>query len=191
MSTVVRGLKTRYVPESPERVKEILYVRQERLQRDMPQFLELYRDRGISGDIRRYEGMAAVRSAYEQLISELHPGDDYLILSDLESWYSLSPELNERFIVQRSKLSLKIRMLTTVSDYSVQRKGAERRYKDTIRFLPRRTNLTTNLVILPHKVLIHELLPPISATVIESRSTVQMHREIFELLWMSASEVPA
>ena len=58
----------------------------------------------------------------------------------------------------------------------------------TARFLPKETQLTTNLIITPQKAVIHQLSEPIMAIVIENKSTIKMHQELFEVMWKSIPE---
>ena len=59
------------------------------------------------------------------------------------------------------------------------------KYYTNTKILPKNTTLTTNLVIIPKKVFIHQLVPPVMGIVIENKSIIQMHREMFEIMWKS------
>lgn len=76
-------------------------------------------------------------------------------------------------------------MLAQDSAIAQEHKRIERTFNETIRLLPKATKLTTNLVITPKRVVIHQVIPPIFAIVIENKSIIQMHREQFEMIWNS------
>ena len=79
-------------------------------------------------------------------------------------------------------------MLVQDTPVSQLMKKREKNYAETIKFLPAQTKLSTNLIIIPKRVVIHQLIPPITAIAIENKSVIQMHREMFEIMWKA---VPA
>lgn len=187
LSAEVTGFKTRYLAESPQRIEFLLDKRKQSYLKALPKLFELYNLRERSSDIRRYEGISAIKSVYDSVLQDLRPNDYYLAFCDIQRWFDVDPKFFKDFVARRATLPLQIRILTTDSLYGRQRKQQETLHNNQIRFLPKNTTLTTNLVVIPKKVIIHDLVPPISATVIESDSTVQMHREMFEVMWNSHS----
>jgi hypothetical protein len=79
-------------------------------------------------------------------------------------------------------------MLTQPSEVATRHKKHERAYNESIRFLPPGTKLTTNLVIIPKRVVIHQLVPPVFAMIIENPSIIRLHREQFEIMWNALPE---
>lgn len=181
----VKGFKHQYVAENPERLRLMIDERKQQLLQTLPSLKALFTSGGDASDIRYYEGLPAVKSVYESLLMAVKPKDDYLIISDMSQWLALDREYFEKFTERRAKLPIKIRLLLVPNQAAVHYLKQERRYNFSIKLLPPRTHLTTNLVIIPSKLVIHQLIVPIHAVVIENRSMIQMHREIYELLWNS------
>ncbi len=184
----VRGWKTLFAAERPEKLEAIIESKKNDLARALPDLSALYNLRGEEGTIRFYDGLEAVKSVYESLIQDVRPHEDYLVVSDLEQWLKLDEAFFQDFIERRAKLPINIRMLVQPSDAARKHKKFEKAYNESIRFLPEGTKLTTNLVIIPKRVVIHQLVPPVFAMTIENPSIVRMHREQFEIMWKSLSD---
>ncbi|MBI4054286.1 MAG: hypothetical protein HY397_03080 [Candidatus Doudnabacteria bacterium] len=43
--------------------------------------------------------------------------------------------------------------------------------------------MITNLVVIPEMLVIHQIVPPVSAMVIKNKSAIALHRQMFEMLW--------
>ena len=179
----VRGFKTLFVAERPEKLESIIDQKKIDLTKALPDLSALYNLHGEEGTIRFYDGLEAVKSVYESLLADVKAHEDYLIVSDLDQWLKLDPEFFQTFIERRAKLPINIRMLSQPSTIALHHKKYEKNYHETIRFLPQGTKLTTNLVIIPKRVVIHQLIPPVFAMTIENPSIIQMHREQFEIMW--------
>lgn len=185
MTREIRGWKTLFAPERPERLTGIVEEKKANLAKALPDLSSLYNLRGGDGAIRFYDGLQAVKSVYESLLEDIRSHEDYLIVSDLKQWLSLDAEFFQDFTERRAKLPINIRMLAQPSDAARTHKKHERAYNETIRFLPEGTELTTNLVIIPRRVVIHQLVSPIFAMVVENPNMVRLHREQFEIIWKS------
>ena len=181
----VRGLKQVFVAESPEMLLQIAESRKKELEDNLPGLLGLYSNDSKSDTIKYYEGVRAVRSVYEQLLSGCQPGDDYLVISNQEQWYNLDEEYAQKFVERRAKLRLNIRMLLQDSETAQRFKKFERNYNLSVRILPNDTEIHTNLVITPQRVVVQQLTFPIVALVIENKSIIQMHQQLFGIIWDS------
>ena len=112
-------------------------------------------------------------------------GDDYLVIGNQEEWFSLDREFSQKFIEKRAKLNLNIRLLFQDSPLAREHKKFEKNYNEEVKILPKDTSLTTNMVITPRKVVIHQLSIPMLAIVIENANVVKMNKEMFEMIWNS------
>ncbi|MBI4363385.1 MAG: hypothetical protein HY545_00875 [Candidatus Doudnabacteria bacterium] len=179
----VKGFKKLYAAQDPEKLETMLEAKRGKLKNLLPEFSAIYNLKGGESFIRYYEGLEAVKSVYEDLIRDVKPHEDYLIVSDQEKWMSADKEYFLDFTKRRAKLPIKIRLLLqdTPDAREFQKKG--KLYNFTIKILPPETKLNTNLVVIPQRALIHQLTPPIIAIVIENKSVIQMFREMFEIMW--------
>lgn len=177
------GFKKRFVATEPVRIESILNQRRERFQQILPDLEALSTFTGDESSLKYYEGLEAIKGVYEDLVRDIRPHEDYLIVSDLTRWLDQDPEYFLKFIRRRAKLPINIRLLLQDSPIAREHKRVERTFNETIKFLPPHTKLTTNLVITPQRVVVHQMIPPMFAIVIENKSIIQMHREQFEIMW--------
>ena len=185
MRIEVRGFKKKFVAESPEKLESIVDARREKLKHTLPEFLALYNVKGGESFIKYYEGLEAVKSLYENLLRDIRPHENYMVVTDQKRWLALDPEYFLRFTERRAKLPIDIRLLMQDSGTARDHKEKEKNFNEHIKLLPKGTSLTTNLVVTPRRVIIHQLVPPILAIVIENQSVIQMQQELFEIIWRS------
>lgn len=185
MSIEVKGLKKLFSAAAPEKLESILESRKERFRDLLPEFSALYNLKGGESFIKYYEGLESVKSVYESLIKDIKPHEDYLVISDQQKWQDADKEYFLDFTRRRAKLPINIRLLLQDSQAARDAKKFEKNYNEKVKILPAGTNLTTNLVVTPQRALIHQLVPPILGIVIENKSVIQMHKEMFEIIWKS------
>lgn len=179
------GLKRKIVPEDPSRLKAILDQKQVKLAKTLPSLEALYNLKGNESFIKYYKGPQAIKHLYGQLVRDIRPHEEYFVLSNQKMWYDNDPIFFEDFSVRRGKLPIKIKMILERNDRSMQYFKNRKLYNADIRFLPEGVKLETNLVITPQRTLIHQLVEPIVALVIENESFIKMHQEMFRLMWNS------
>jgi sugar-specific transcriptional regulator TrmB len=183
----MRGFKQWFTAAPPEKLKEIVDTRKNLLANLMPELNSLYHYGENESVMRCYEGKKGVLTSYKNLLKELKPGDYYLVISDPKKWEELDKKEMPKLSRQRAKLRLETRLLLQPSDRAEFYKRNSILLNQKVNFLPKNTNLTTNLIITPKKVLIHQLIPPIVTIEIENQSVIQMHKEMFEVMWNKSS----
>jgi sugar-specific transcriptional regulator TrmB len=186
----LKGFKSLFVAESPEKLESILEQRKNKLKTHLKDFMEIYNKGGGETLIKIYEGLEATKSIYDGLLRDIKPGEDYLIISDMKKAFGMDKEFFDDLRDRRAKLPIKVRVLIGDSDAQEGQdfKKYEKNFNMLTKFLPAGTKLSTNLVITPQRVLIHQLDQPIMAIVIENKSTIKMHQELFEVMWNSIPE---
>lgn len=184
----IKGFKKLFVAANPDHLEETIEARRARLKDALPELSALYNLKGGESFIKYYEGLTGIKSVYENLIRDVRPHEDYLVITDQKRWFDLDRKYFLDFTERRAKLPINIRMLMQDSDIARDFKKKEKNYNAHIKLLPKNTTLITNLVVIPRRVVIHQLTPPILAIIIENKSVVQMHRELFEIIWKSLPE---
>lgn len=184
----VKGWKTQFVAEPPEKLENIIEAKKKELIQALPDLSALHNLKGDDGSIQFYDGLEAVKSVYESLIRDVRSHEDYLVLSDLDQWLSLDAKFFQNFIERRAKLPINIRILSQNSVVAKKLKKNERAYNEKIKLLPEGTALTTNLVITPQRVVIHQLVHPVFAMSIANPNIIRMHKEQFEIMWKAMPE---
>lgn len=192
MSVEASGFKKLFAAEDPSHLNRVLEARRERLQKVLPELSALYNLKGGESFIKYYEGLAGIKSVYEGLLKDIGPGEDYDIVSNVQEWYNLDPKFFQDFTERRAKLSrslgFHIRLLLQQSETAEEFKQREKTYNIRVKMLPQSTSLLTSHVVIPKRVIIHQLAPPIMALVIENRSIIQMHQQLFGIIWNALAE---
>ena len=178
-----KGFKKLYVAEHPKKLERILNERKSDLENLFPELEALYNLRGGEAFIKYYEGSESIKNAYYDLLDSLQHNDEFLVIGDPNNWESINKSFAKDFIVRRNKHTLKIRIIQTNSDLSREYKKFERNFKEEVRLLPPEAKLDTNLVITPQKILIQQMFSPVLVITIENKSTINMHRELFNVMW--------
>lgn len=188
MTLEAHGFKRLFAAEGPERLESLLDERRQAFLSVLPELSGLFKLKGAATFIKYYQGLEGMKAVYESLLNDVRPGEDYLIVSNPNQWMKLAEDFFRDFLERRARLPIRIRGLFERGPVSSKLKQLEKRYNQHIRFLPAETSLSTNLVVIPKKVVIHQLSAPVMAYVIENQSVVKMHREIFEIMWRNAEE---
>ncbi|PCI20915.1 hypothetical protein COB64_01520 [Candidatus Wolfebacteria bacterium] len=181
----LKGIKQLYVAENPEKLESVLEKRKDEFKNNLPEFLALYNLSGGESFIKYHEGLESVKSIYESLLKEVRPKEDYLVIGSQERWFELDPKFFQSFIEKRAKLNINTRLLFQDSKIARDHKRFEKNYNEQVKILPKETMLSTNLVLTSKKLVIQQLHPPIMAIVIENKSIIKMHKELFEIIWKS------
>ena len=185
----LRNFKKVYTIERPEKLESLLDQKRSILQKTLPEFSSLYNFQEGESSIKFYQGLENIKDVYESLLRDIRPNEEYMIFSAMKKWYDLAPAYFQDFTKRRAQLSrdlgFRIRLIAEDSEIAREHKKMEKVLNETIRILPSKTYLSTNMVVIPKKVTIHQLTSPINAMVIENRHIVKMHQEIFEIMWNS------
>ena len=181
----IQGWKTLFEAENPEKLESIVDQMRNEVRRTLPEFASVYNLHSSGAFIRYYEGLEGVKQVYENLLRDIRPHEDYLIIGEMRQWINQDPDFFNDFMRRRAKLDIKIRVLMQDSEQAREQKKIERNLNWRIKIMPPGFSLATNMVIIPRRVVINQLKPPILAMVIENDSVIQMNRELFEIIWKS------
>lgn len=182
-----KGFKKFFTPAPPERLEAMVLERKEILEANMPALEAIYNLKADEGSIKYYKGIKACQDVYWGLLSKMQSGEDYLVLTDQKRWFELDPSFAKKFIEKRAKRNINIRLLFQESEIAREHQKFQNNYNESIKILPPGSPLNTNLIITPHQVVIHQLVPPIFTMVIENQNIIELHRETFEIIWRSLS----
>lgn len=185
MAVNYQGFKKNYSAAPPESLEAAINSKKEILKTVMPDLQSLYNLKGDESSIKYFKGLRACQEVYWGLLETIKLHDDYLVLTDQARWFALDPEFSQKFIEKRSKLNINIKLLFQDTLLAHEHKKFEQNYNEKIKILPNGEPLTTNLIITPQKVVIHQLVQPIFTMVIENKGIIQMNKEMFEIIWRS------
>jgi hypothetical protein len=188
MNIEVAGFKKKFSAEHPDKLESILEARRARFKELLPEFSALYNLRGGESFIRYYEGIESVKSVYESFLRDIRPHQEYLIMGNVDHWVNADEEYFTDFSFRRAKLPITIKMLVQDTGMGHKWLSLAKNFNAEARMLPTATTLTTNLVITPQRVLIHQLTQPIIGIVIENKSVIRMHQEMYGIMWNASEE---
>jgi sugar-specific transcriptional regulator TrmB len=178
-----KGFKKVYVAENPVRLSTLINRKQEDLSSVLPALKSLYTLEGRDILIKTYEGVEAMKSVYDELLSELNNHDEYLVIGDPERWDNHAKDYFKKFIKKRLKIDLEVRQLLSYSKTAEEYKKFEDNFKEKIKILPKDYKIDSNVIITKNKVIMHQLDNLAITTVIETRSIVSLQKNLFEMLW--------
>ncbi|MFP4514914.1 MAG: TrmB family transcriptional regulator [Parcubacteria group bacterium] len=180
-----KGWKQYYVSENPKKLKNIIEKKKNKLKESLPGLLSLYNMHGHDSLIKYYEGLESVKSAYEDMLKDVKAHEDYCILSDANKWFDLDRKYFMNFTKKRAKLNINIKILLQNNKEAKKYIERQHEFNSQVKLLPKEVDLKTNLVFIPKRAIIHQLVPPIIAVSVENPNIIQMYKEMFEVMWKS------
>jgi sugar-specific transcriptional regulator TrmB len=184
MKKEIRGLKTLYSPEPPDKLERTLDSKRILLSQTLPLLESKYHLKGTEGSIKYYEGLTAIKNLYSDILNELKSGDFYYAISNESEWQSIDNGYFMKYHVEkRVDLGLAVKLLFIDSPEAQKRKQFERNFNEKVKLLPKNTNLHVDMVVTPKKLVTFQLHEPMVALVVENQSMITAQKELFELLW--------
>ena len=176
-------MKQKFVAEDPAKLETVLELKRSSFKKILPELQALKNAQDDGGFIRYFEGMEGIKSVYESMIRDIRPHEDYSVVGNMDKLLPLDKKFFEDFFDRRAKLPINLRILVQRNPGGDWFKKYERNLNAQVRYLPENTKLNTNLVMIPRRMLIHELTEPVKGIVIENKRTIDMQRELFEVIW--------
>ena len=136
-----------------------------------------------SNTIKMYYGLSGVKLIYDDILVGLKDGDEYFVISDQQKWHALDSQYFESFILKRSKLNLVVKLLLQDTPHARAYQKKEDKYHERIKLIPKNIDLNINMVILPTKVIITQIVEPLLAILIENPNVAAMNKVLFNVIW--------
>ncbi len=188
MMITIDGMKKKYASQDPQFLEILLEERKRRLQKALPQLSTMFNQQGEEGVIKYFDGLEAVKTVYESLIRDIKPKQEYMVVADQSKWLELDPEYYRGFTERRAKLDINIRLLLTDTPRAREWKQFSKNFNVTVKILPKSFDFSTDMVITPQRLLLHNLELPIFGVTITNKNIINMQQQLFEMLWASSSE---
>jgi hypothetical protein len=119
------------------------------------------------------------------VLDEIRYGDFYYVISDDEKWLKADPSFFENFIEKRAHKGIVTKLLLAPSQVSVKAKQKMFSQNNIVKLLPDHFEIKTNIAITPKRIIFHQMHEPIHAIALETKSIIDAHKKLFELLWES------
>lgn len=182
------GFKNMFAAENPRTLEVELEEKKKRFRDILPVLEALYSQPEGNSVIKYYEGLDSVKGVYLSLLGELKPHDDYLVISNMETWLGPDKEFFLKWRERRSKLRVRSRLIFQTNEVGIRYKKLAPNYFETVKLLPPGRGIETALLITPKKAIIHQHTGPITALVNESKASIQLYKEMFEIIWNALPE---
>lgn len=182
---IYEGLKRKFQPHSPDLLEALFEQRKTHLHKALPELRALYNLRGGSSTVQYFEGAMAVRSAYDNVLKSLSSKDFYYVVANEDVWKQTDEKFFSEFRKSRVELGVEAKMVLLDSLSAREVRRLQRNFSATVKLLSPKVVLSTNLIVTPKMLLMHQLVEPNVALVVENPSIVQMHKEMFEIMWNS------
>lgn len=180
----INGTRKLFIPESPDKLSILLDRKKQILSKIMPLLVQDYVHSSPSTNtIKMYYGLSGIKLIYDDILTSLNDGDEYFVISDQKKWHELDPHYFENFILKRAKLNLVIKLLLQENPHSRKYKNKEDQYHERIKLIPKNIDLNINMVILPTKVVIVQIVEPLLAILIENPNVAAMNKTLFNVMW--------
>jgi sugar-specific transcriptional regulator TrmB len=136
MKKEINGLKTLFVAEHPGRLENTIDTKRAALLRVLPELEGLYNLKGTESSLKYYEGLAAIKNIYDEVLNELKPHDFYYAISNIDEWQSLDEDFFfGKHVEKRANLRLETRLIFIDSPLAKRRKETERNFNEEVHFL--------------------------------------------------------
>ncbi|ARG99608.1 TrmB family transcriptional regulator [Legionella micdadei] len=184
MHVEINGVRKLYVAEPPEKLALLLEKKKQTLNAIMPSLVQDYlRCSPAANTIKTYQGLPGIKLLYDNILTTLKPGDEYLVISNQDKWYALDPEYFQDFTQKRALLEVKIKLILQDNQNSPNLFREQSWCQESIKLLPAHMQLNINMVIYGHYVIFVQIVEPFLAILIENIHVSSMHRVLFNTIW--------
>ncbi|MEK7585622.1 MAG: helix-turn-helix domain-containing protein [Patescibacteria group bacterium] len=184
-----KGLKQLYVAENPENLETILDKRKREFSAKLPDFMALYKLEGGESSIKYYTGLKAMKRIYLGTLDDVKRGGEYLVITNEEKWFELDPDFwMKEYIEERAKLPCKTRLISQNSNIAQEHHKFQKNYNEEFKIFTSDVSLNIDMVLVPDKLIIVDLLPPLTTLVIENKNIIELQKQLFEIIWRSLPE---
>lgn len=188
VSLQLKGNKKYFIPETPERLQQILVAKESLLKGIMPDLAKQYfQVKAQDNIIKQCVGIDNIRSMYTELLNSLEDNSNYYVITDQVKWRGLDPVFFGHYIQKRHEKKVRAKYLVSQSEYAHEFK--QNVQFDEVKLLPKEIQLDTDMIIVPGKqVMIMQIVAPYIAFVIENVAFTNMNQMLFELLWANIKD---
>jgi sugar-specific transcriptional regulator TrmB len=179
----LRGIKDVLIAESPEKLEKLIAEKKAALGQILPALKDLESNKENGGLIKIHFGIDALKLLYLEMIELVKPGDDYYILSNIDKWSRQAPDFFSSFVSKRGRLNIKVKHILVDTEFARLRSNKGRKPNEQFKFLPQGSDISTNLVVTPQRILTQHFAPNAMALTIDNKAIIQTHLEMFRVMW--------
>ena len=183
VSIVPRAKKILYTAESPDKLSQDLYKKQELVKRYMPNLLAMYNAKKEKPQVRLFEGKEGIKEVYRMIYSSSQV-DFFGTTKEVQAY---DPDQLWDYVKRTQFEKVYIRDLLThcKEDYEYAKK-VKTGLNYEIRFIKEGSKFFTDNAVFGDDVVFFSFHPQIFAVMITSREISQAIKTLFEFAWASA-----
>ncbi len=183
MNIQIHGFKKLYEALPPKNLEQHLARQRQELEVCLPELEALHGSHATQSLIRVYRGKEAMYSAYEWMLDQLKPSDDYLVFGNLEDWYNTDPDFFAKWPIRRREVMREGRSIFFDCPMAREYQKNQESYKTSVKILPTKRTFKAIKLISTRFMFIHQTGTPEVVFVIENPAVIAMYKEMFELMW--------
>jgi sugar-specific transcriptional regulator TrmB len=183
LKTKTVGKRTKYYPENPEKLEELMKEKENKLERRLPELLGMYNLKGNDTLIGYQEGEIGVKRAYNWLLKGQKKGASYIMLAKSGRLNDLDKDFFEEYIERLSDSGIEGKLLLTHGPVAKMLKTFERQFGHEVRLLPVAEKIASDTIVCGNKVAIILDGPPPTAITFENEYLAQNYMNALLICW--------
>jgi sugar-specific transcriptional regulator TrmB len=188
VTTELKGFKKLYCAAHPQNLVSIFENKKENLEIIIPELTTIYKAQGSENSIKTYESLVSIKSLYLDILNSYKSGDFCYVIGDTDKFIKDDPKFFMKYIEDRAKMDLDIKIIVADSAASRERKKYERNFNCHIKILPKETTLSANFTVTKDIFLTQAVENQQLAITTNNKEIINLQKNLFEMIWNSLKE---
>jgi sugar-specific transcriptional regulator TrmB len=188
ITTELKGFKKLFCATHPKNLISIFENKKEMLETVIPDLTTIFKTQGSTDSIKTYESLPAIKSLYLEILRTYRSGDFCYVIGDTDKFIKDDPKFFMKYIEDRAKINLDIKIIVTDSEASRERKKYEKNYNSKIKILPADTKLSANFTVTKDILLTQAVEDKHLAITTNNKEIIGLQKNLFEIIWNSLPE---
>ncbi|MEI6238668.1 MAG: helix-turn-helix domain-containing protein [bacterium] len=185
ISVELKGFKHLFVAAHPKMLSSIFESKKKKLEAIIPELTTIQKSSGSESVIRSYEGIASIRSLYENVLDTLRTDDFCYVVSDTEKFVEKDPDFFTDYMQRRARMKIDLKAMLRDSPVARERQKFAKNWGASIKILPANTLFDANFTVTNHILVIQDLSESSLAIATENKSYISLQKTLFETIWNS------
>lgn len=188
MVTELKGFKKLFCATHPQNLITIFENKKDKLETIVPELSSFYKIEGAEDTIKTYQSLDSIKSLYREILASYCSGDFCYIIGNNDKFFALDPKFFNKYIEDRAKLNVDVRIIVDDSESSRERKKYAQNFNSQVRILPKDTAIPANFTVTSNIFLTQTLENKIMALTISNKDVINLQKSLFEVIWNSIPE---
>jgi HTH-type transcriptional regulator, sugar sensing transcriptional regulator len=168
---------------TPERLKEILEEKTNKLNKILPQLKQIYKESKTKEEATIFKGKKGIKSVFEDVLKE---NKEVYVYGAESRFADMFPAYQKHWNDRRAKQKIK---LSIIFNEKVKEKKIKEKLKLTkMKFIPKNYNFPATIMIYGDKVVTTNWTTPPIAFQIKSKGTAKSNLSFFNILWKISNQ---